>query len=114
MLQQLADVLEGVIWERVKQGASGRLWREVAEEFVKSAETEWPSALCSFDHAQQIGVEVEIEALRVRFQKLAKRKANPSDARARALKVIMSSGQLVAPADGMTLWQYFKPDQRTR
>ena len=62
----------------------------------------------------RLASEVEIEALRVRFQKLAKRKAKPSDARARALKVIMNSGQLVAPADGMTLWQYFKPDQRTR
>lgn len=33
--------------------------------------------------------------------------------RATALKIITESGQLVAPADGMTLWQYFKPDQNT-
>ena len=113
MWQQLADVLEAVIWERVKKGAARRLWRTVAVEFVESAETEWPSKLCSFEQAQQIGVEVEVEALAKRFRRLAKKAGNMARKRAAALKIINASGQLVAPADGMTLWQYFKPEQNT-
>ena len=106
-------MLEASIWEKIKQGASNRLWRKVAEDFVKSAQTDWPSRLCSFEEAQQIGVEIEIEALTKRFQRLAKRGVRPKDARARALKVIMQSGQLVTPTEGMTLWQYFKPEHNT-
>ena len=59
-------MLEATIWEKVKQGASRRLWRSVAEDFYESAESEWPSSLCSFEHAQQIGVAVEIRALEER------------------------------------------------
>ena len=106
-------MLEATIWEKVKQGASGRLWRKVADEFVESAESEWPSKLCSFEHAQQIGVAVEAETLRVRFQTLAKNKSNPKDGRARALKIIARAGQIATPAKGMSLWQYFKPDENT-
>ena len=81
-------MLEATIWEKVKQGASRRLWRSVAEDFYESAESEWPSSLCSFEHAQQIGVAVEIRALEERFRRLAKKKVKPKDLRAAALKII--------------------------
>ena len=96
------------------QGASGRLWRTVAAEFVETAEKDWPSRLCSFEQAQQIGVNIEIETLRVRFQKLAKSKPNMARKRAAALKIIAESGQLVTPAEDMSLWQYFKPSENRR
>jgi hypothetical protein len=106
-------VVEATIWEKVKQGASGRLWRTVAEEFVESAESEWPSKLCSFEHAMQIGVALEVGALEERLRGLAKNKSNPKDGRARALKIIARAGQIATPAKGMSLWQYFKADENT-
>ena len=113
MWQQLADVLEATIWEKVQQGANRRLWRKVAEEFVESAESDWPSNLCSFEHAQQIGVDIEMEALRRRFTRLAKKRTPVRNLRAAALKIIQRAGQMSTPPDGMSLWQYFKPDENT-
>ena len=96
-------MLEATIWEKVKQGASGRYWRKVAEEFVESAESEWPAKLCSFEHAQQIGVNIEIDSLKQRFTRLANKKPNVDRMCAAALKIIAQSGQIATPAKGMSL-----------
>ena len=106
-------MLEATLWEKVKRGESGRPWRKVAEEFVESAESEWPAKLCSFEHAQQIGVNIEVDALKQRFTRLGKKRTGVRDLRAAALKIIANAGQVAMPAEGMTLWQYFKPDENT-
>ena len=109
--QALADVLEAVLWERARSIAHGRAWRCVASEIVVSFEMQWPAKLCSLEHAKQIGVAIEIDPLYHRFRDLAKKKVMVRDRRARAIRVLAEAGQLSLPPDGMTLWQFFKPEQ---
>ena len=85
----------------------------MAEEFVASIETSWPARLCSFEHAKQIGVALEVAPLEKRFRMLAKKRTPISHLRRHAIKIISDSGQIAAPIDGMTLWQYFKPEENT-
>ena len=42
-----------------------------------------------------------------------KKKPNLSRMREAALKIIANAGQIATPANGMKLWQYFKPDENT-
>ena len=95
------------MWEKAKHAACGRPWLKVAEDLVAALETSWPAKLCSLEHATQIGVALDGNALAQRFKRLAKRRTPMKHYRARALKVISQSGQLASPPDGMTLWQYF-------
>ena len=76
-----------------------------------SLETSWPAMLCSLEHAAAIGVKLEVEPLAERFRLLAKKKPNMQRQRAAALRLIAQSGQIAAPPEGMSLWQFFKPGE---
>ena len=53
-------MVEAVLWERARSIAHGRQWKTVASEIVASFETQWPSRLCSLEHAKAIGISKEI------------------------------------------------------
>ena len=44
-------MVEACIWERVHPTVNDRPWQKVAEEFVSSLETTWPTELCTLDQA---------------------------------------------------------------
>ena len=111
MWQELADVLEATVWERVRATAGRRAWKVVAEEMVSTLETSWPSALCSVEQAAAIGFKLEASALAERFRTLAKKAGNMERIRAKACRIIAKSGQIAAPPPEMTLWQFFKPTE---
>ena len=103
-------MLEAVVWERIRPLARGRPWMKVAEEFVADLDSAWPSRLCSMEHAEAIGVQLEVGALDRRFRKLAKKNDNMARIRARAIRLLAESGQLGTPPDEMNLWEFFKPE----
>mmetsp|Transcript_32484 Transcript_32484/g.85275 ORF Transcript_32484/g.85275 Transcript_32484/m.85275 type:complete len:1051 (-) Transcript_32484:158-3310(-) len=110
---QLADVLETVLWERARSIAQQRPWRIVAEDIVASLDTQWPMKLCSLETAAAIGCSCTTKALAERFRILAKKNPTMKLKRAAAIKIIIDSGQICAPPEGMSLWQYFKPSENT-
>ena len=51
------------MWEKAKHAACGRPWLKVAEDLVAALEMSWPAKLCSLEHATQIGVALDGNAL---------------------------------------------------
>lgn len=111
--QVLADVLEAVIWERVRPLAQGRPWHLVADEFVDGLEASWPAKLCTMGQADAVGVRLDSKALAERFRRLARKAGNMERIRERAIKALQIAGQLALPPKNMTLWTYFQPSKTT-
>ena len=104
--QDFADILEAVVWERAKTTRHGRSWQKVASDMAKSLAKTWPLALCTEEQASICAVALTADALKHRFQKLAKKKISPATARAKAENLIGMT-QLYLPPAEMPLWTYF-------
>jgi len=70
--QDMAEVLEAVLWERAKSIRNGCHWATVAEEMVETMDSTWPPALCTSEQAASIAVTLTATALRDRFKGLWK------------------------------------------
>ena len=105
-LQDMAQVVETVLYERAVGSIGLRSWEDVATEIAAS--TQWPTSLCTIDEAASIAVALTAEALTGRFKRLHKPpKARLDKMREKAIKFIART-QLYVPPEGMSLWAYFR------
>ena len=68
--QDMAEVLEAVVWERAKSIRNKRDWLTVATDMVASLDATWPKALCTYQQSASVAVKLDVEALRYRFVEL--------------------------------------------
>jgi hypothetical protein len=79
--QQLADVLDAVLWERARELGRGQRavdWKAVASQIVDELKTKWPERLSSRTAAKRVAVSLTKDALTKRFERHARDKVNPS------------------------------------
>ena len=107
MWQEVADVLEAIVFERALQ-VFGQLkdWRAVAEKLSADAPKTWPKSL---GDSNKFNVSTESEPLRKRLLiKLAKqsnKKKVVLSASAKALEILART-QVHLPPDSMSLWDW--------
>ena len=108
--QDMADVLEAVVWERAKAIGHRRSWRVVAEEMMATLNKTWPAALCTPEQA--VAVKLDADLLHKRFERLAKKSIRPGVLRRRALAVLAKT-QLYSPTESTPLWTFFRTGENT-
>ena len=110
--QDMADVLEAVVWERAKAIGHRRSWRVVAEEMMATLNKTWPAALCTPEQAASVAVKLDADLLHKRFERLAKKSIRPGVLRRRALAVLAKT-QLYSPTESTPLWTFFRTGENT-
>ena len=110
--QDMAHLLETVVYERAKCMVGMRAWEDVAADISLACEEKGIGMLCTADQAASVAVKLTRRALSARFEKCAKAKAKLTKMREKAIQYI-SRTQLYLPPEGMSLWLYFQTQEHT-